>query len=104
MFTDGSLLEGGNVGGVRSWSRRGERKKRLNAELWTSQRCGMERWFVWQKALPGPNGGEILILAYSKAAIAAVSKAGRMGKARSSHLRKVVDEIGARGPGMVKVG
>src|SRR5258706_16314354 len=47
---------------------------------------------------------KILILADSKAAIAAVRKAGRTGKARSSHLKKVVDEIGERGPGMVKLG
>ena len=47
---------------------------------------------------------EILILADSKAAIAAVRKAGRTGKARSSHLKTVVDEIGVRGPGMVKLG
>ena len=45
-----------------------------------------------------------MILADSKAAIAAVRKAGRTGKARSSHLKKVVDEIGERGPGMVKLG
>ena len=40
----------------------------------------------------------------SKAAIAAVRKAGRTGKARSTHLKEVVDEIEARGPGMVKLG
>ena len=42
---------------------------------------------------------KILILADSKAAIAAIRKAGRTEKARSSHLKKVVDEIGARGLG-----
>ena len=47
---------------------------------------------------------KVLILADSKAAIAAVTKAGRTGKARSSHLKQVVDEIGARGLGMVKLG
>ena len=47
---------------------------------------------------------KVLILADSKAAIAAVRKAGRTGKARSSHLKKVVDEIGATGQGMVKIG
>ena len=50
------------------------------------------------------RGRKILFLADSKAVIAAVRKAGRMGKARSSHLKKVVDEIGARGPGMVGKG
>ena len=45
------------------------------------------------------RGRKILILADSKA----VRKAGRTGKARSSHLKKVVDEIGVRGPGMVKL-
>ena len=48
--------------------------------------------------------GKVLILADSKAAIAAVRKAGKMGKARSHHLRKVVDEIAARGGGSVKLG
>ena len=80
---------------------RGEWKKRLNAELGTSQRCGMEKWLVWRRT---QRGRKILILADSKAATAAVRKAGRTGKARSSHLKKVVDEIGARGPGMVKLG
>ena len=50
------------------------------------------------------RGRKILILADSKAPIAAVRKGGRTGKARSSHLKKVVDEIGAPGPGMVKLG
>ena len=48
------------------------------------------------------QGRKILILPDSKAAIAVVRKAGRTGKARSSHLKKVSDQIGARGPGMVK--
>ena len=46
---------------------------------------------------------KVWILADPKAAIAAIRKAGRTGKARSSHLKKVVDEIEARGPGMVKL-
>ena len=45
--------------------------------------------------------GKVLILADSKAA---VRKAGKMGKARSHHLKKVVDEIAARGGGIVKLG
>ena len=40
-------------------------------------------------------GGKILVLAYSKAAIAAVRRAGRTGKTRSYHVQiKVVNEIG----------
>ena len=46
---------------------------------------------------------KVLILADSKEAIAAVRKAGKTGKARSSHLKEVVGEIGVRGPGMVKL-
>ena len=48
----------------------------------------------------------VVILADSKAAIAAVRKAGRTGKSRSRHLKKVVDEIAERveGGGVVRVG
>ena len=67
---------------------------------------------VWDGEVAGMAEGlartqrerKVLILADSKAAIAAVRKAGKTGKARSSHLKKVVDEIGVRGPGMVKLG
>ena len=45
-----------------------------------------------------------LILADSKAAIAAVKKAGRTGKARPSHLKKVVDESPRSGDGEVGMG
>ena len=71
-------------------------------ESGTLPRCEMERWL--EGLARSQRERKVLILADSKAAIAAVRKAGRTGKARSSHLRKVVAEIEARGPGMEKVG
>ena len=48
---------------------------------------------------------KVLIRADSRAAIVAARKAGRMGKARSRHLQKIVSEIAAgREGGEVKIG
>ena len=76
VFPDGSLLAGGNVG------------------IW-----GVAT--VWDGEVAGMVGGlarthrerKFQILADSKEAITAVRKAGRTGKARLSHLKKVVDDI-----------
>ena len=58
---------------------------------------------VWDGGVAGMTGGlakvrqggerKVLILADSKAAIAAVRKAGRTGRARSRHLQKAVNTI-----------
>ena len=53
---------------------------------------------VWDGEVAGMAGGlarmrQVIILADSKAAIAAVKKAGRTGKARSRHLRETVNMI-----------
>ena len=69
------------------------------ATVWGGEIAGMAEGLARVR-----QGGKVLILADSKAAIAAVRRAGRTGKARSSHLRKVVDEIGARPPGTVRLG
>src|SRR5258706_16434410 len=52
------------------------------------------------------HDGKILILADSQAAIAAVKKAGKTGKAKSRHLQKVVNKIaeGREKGGDVKIG
>jgi len=43
-----------------------------------------------------PKDRKLLILSDSQAAITAMKQAGRLGKARTSHLRWVVNEIGRR--------
>ena len=55
---------------------------------------------VWDGEIAGMAGGlakvrdkKVLILADSKAAIAAVKKAGRTGEARSRHLQRTVNMI-----------
>ena len=49
---------------------------------------------VWDGEVAGMAGEQkVLILADSKAAIAAVRKAGKTGKARSRHLQKMVNTI-----------
>ena len=69
---------------------------------------------VWDGEIAGMAGGlakareekKVLILADSKAAIAAIRRAGRTGRARSRHLQEVVNMIaeGKEGGGEVKVG
>ena len=71
---------------------------------------------VWDGEVAGMAGGlsqtrsmqekQVLILADSKAAIAAVKNAGRTGKARSRHLQRTVNLIAEvkNGGGEVKIG
>ena len=61
------------------------------ATVWDGEVAGMAEGLA--KACQRKN---ILILADSQAAISAVKRAGRIGKARSHHLRKVVNEIAER--------
>ena len=70
------------------------------ATVWDGEVAGMTEGL----AMLPHDGRKVLVLSASKAAIAAVRKAGKTGKARSSHLNKVVDEIGARWPGIVRLG
>ena len=62
------------------------------ANVWDGEMNGMA---VGLARLPR-DAGRVLILADSRAAIEAVKKAGRTGKAESHHLRKVVNEIAER--------
>ena len=104
VFADGSLLDGGNVGGGAFVVEKGDREMEVEcgigdvATVWDREVAGMAEGLA---RLPR-DGRKVLILADSKAAIAAVRKAGRTGKARSHHLRKVVNEIAERGE--VKIG
>ena len=71
------------------------------ATVWDGEVAGMARSLAkvrWEKS--------ILIPADSKAAITAVRKAGRTGKARSRHLQRVVNTIAEvrEGEGEVKLG
>ena len=99
MVSDGSLLESGNVVGgafvVDSDGREKEVECRIGdvATVWDGEVAGMAEGFARTQ-----RERKVLILADSKAAIAAVRKVGKTGKARSSHLKKVVNEIGARAP------
>ena len=83
VFSDGSLLEGGNIGGeaFRVGSGGAESKVECGignvAAVWDA---GMAR------SLARVREKKVLILAESKAAIAGVKEAGRSGRARSRHL------------------
>ena len=96
VYSDGSLIAGGNVGGgafvVETDGAEREVECRLGTmvTVWDGEIAGMA------EGLARAPQGKVLILADSKAA---VMKAGKMGKARSHHLMKVVDEIAARGGG-----
>ena len=61
------------------------------ATVWDGEVAGMAEGLA--KACRGKN---IFILADSQAAISAVKRAGKIGKARSHHLRKVVNETAGR--------
>ena len=105
MFSDGSLLAGGNVGGGAFVVKEGGAEDDVECGIW-----GVAT--VWDGEVAGMVEGlartqrerKIQILAHLNEAIAAVRKAGRTGKARLSHLKKVVNDIGARIPRMVKLG
>ena len=95
VFSDGSLLEWGNGGGGVFVVKEGGAEEEVQcgigniATVWYGEVVGMAE--VLARTQQGRN---ILILADLKAAIVTVRKAGRTGKARSNHLKKVVDEIG----------
>ena len=86
VFSDGSLLEGGNIGGeafiVGSGGASSEVECGIGnvAAVWDGEIAGMAR------GLSRMREKKVLILADSKAAITTVKKAGRSGRARSRHL------------------
>jgi len=93
VFTDGSMNEEGRVGG--GW----------HVEGLAGSKEGMGRLAtVWDGEVVGMRGGiqmvpedhKILLLSDSQAAIAAVRKAGRTGRARTGELKEVVEEIRKR--------
>ena len=111
VFSDGSLLgndndndngNGGNVGGGTFVVGAGGEESDV--------KCGIGNVAtVWDGKIAGMAGGlakmryerKILILADSQAAIAAVRKAGRTGKARSRNLQRVVYKIAENGVVMI---
>jgi len=101
--TDGSMSEGGGVGA--GWYVEGG-KKSGGASLGKIET-------VWDGGVRGaledaPSESNVLILSDSQAAIAAVKKAGRTGKARTADLRRVLMDIKERqtrlGPNAVSFG
>ena len=110
VFSDGSLLEGGVVGGgafVMRTGNQGITEKEVEYEIGDVAT-------VWDGEVAGMAGGlaevkaerKILILVDSKAAIVAVRKAGRVGRAKSRHLQEVVNTIAEvkEGGGEVELG
>ena len=94
IFSDGRLLETGNVGGgafvVGTEGEVDEVKCGVGslATVWDGEVAGMAEGLRKVR-----SDNKILILADSKAAIAAVKKAGRVGRARSRHLQEVVNRV-----------
>ena len=98
MFSDGSLLEGGNVGGGAFVVGMDGREQEVEcgvrdvATVWDGEIAGMARGLSQARTMQGKEK-KVLMLADSKAAIAAVQKAGKTGKARSRHLQRMVNTI-----------
>ena len=98
MFTDGSKAKAGKVAGgwakdtFQAGPRDGGRYLGEGATVWDGEVAGMA------EALEhGPRGRGTLVLADSMAAIQAVKKAGKTGKARSGELVRVMKEVRKRG-------
>jgi len=106
IYTDGSMSEDGVVGA--GWYVEGGKQSGMTtlgklATVWDGEVCGV------RGALEdAPSETNVLILSDSQAAIAAVKKAGKTGKARTADLRKVMMEIKERqsrlGPNAVSFG
>ena len=94
VYTDGSMNEVGMVGGA--WYVEGGKKFGAltlgkMATVWDGEVCGV------RGALEdAPSETNVLILLDSQAAIAAVKKAGRTGKARTRDLKAVISDIKER--------
>ena len=96
VFSDGSLLESRNMGGggcilVGSDGREQEIECGIGdvATVWDGEVAGMAGGLAKIKR----NGQVLILLADSKAAIAAVRKAGKTGKATLWDLREVINTI-----------
>ena len=63
------------------------------ATVWDGEMAGMAEGLTNCKTCQRKN---IFILADSQAAISAVKRSGRIGKARSHHFRKIVNKIAER--------
>ena len=106
VYTDGSMNEEGMVGGgwyVEEGKKLGGATLGKLATVWDGEVCGV------RGALEdAPSETNILILSASQAAIAAVKKAGRTGKARTWDLKSVMEGIRERqsrlGPNAVSFG
>jgi len=106
VYTDGSMNEDGIVGGgwyVEGGKRLGGATLGRLATVWDGEVCGV------RGALEDtPSDSNVLILLDSQAAIAAVKKAGRTGKARTCDLKWVMEGIRERksrlGPNAVLFG
>ena len=106
IYTDGSMNEDGMVGG--GWYVEGGKKLggvtlgKL-ATVWDGEVCGVRGEFE-----DAPSESNVLILSDSQAAIAAVKKAGRTGRARTRDLKVVMEGIRERqsrlGPNVVLFG
>ncbi|KAF8453564.1 RNase H-domain-containing protein [Kalaharituber pfeilii] len=93
VYTDGSMNEKGRVGGgFWKWDGGGGEEMGTGATVWDGEMKGMRKGI--EKAVPAP--ANVVILTDAQAAIAAVKKAGRLGKARTGDLKKVVNEIAER--------
>ncbi len=91
-FTDGSKLEKGNTGA--GWTVRnqlyGGKGLGNMATVWDAEVLAIS------ETLKRSKGTGLLILSDSKAAIAAVVKAGRRGRGRTRELREATDLIAGR--------
>jgi len=106
VYTNGSMNEDGIVGGgcyVEGGKKLGGTTLGKLATVWDGEVCGV------RGALEdAPRDSNVLILSDSQAAIAAVKKAGRTGKARTRDLKVVMEGIRERqsrlGPKAVSYG
>ena len=104
VFSDGSLLEGGNVGGGAFIVDDGEKEVECGignvVTVWDGEFAGMAEGLASLL-----RGGRVLILADSKAAIAAVKRQGGQEKPGPEHLQEVVNEKrSGKGEGGVRLG
>ena len=103
MYTDGCKDSDGAVGGAwwRSSGRFGARRLGTGATVWDGEVAGIE------DGIRNCPRGPVWILSDSKAAIAAVAKAGKMGRASTGSLAnavaRMVYRIHRRGEGAVKL-
>jgi len=94
VYTDGSMNEDGVVGVgwyIEGGKGVGEATLGKLAMVWNGEMCGVRQALKY-----APSESNVLILSDSQAAIAAVRKAGRTGRARTAGLRRVMMDIKER--------